>query len=178
MAEAGENSLLACGGTAGGLGGPSAGGSDAWFARIDVSRALTTTYCTAKVNSLGCSPAIALPVAPSASAASGCMLSTSNVIGNKNGLYFHSTSGASGAPFHGGFLCVKSPTKRHAVQASGGTGGACNGSFSEDLNAYIASGADPALFAGAQLWVQTWSRDPGAAFTDSLSNARTATICP
>ncbi|MBI5431241.1 MAG: hypothetical protein HZA52_00235, partial [Planctomycetes bacterium] len=80
--------------------------------------------------------------------------------------------------FHGGILCVKPPLKRHAVQSSGGTGGTCNGVFSEDFNTYLASGADPALTAGAQVWLQNWSRDPGDAFTDSLSDAVTAVICP
>jgi hypothetical protein len=35
-----------------------------------------------------------------------------------------------------------------------------------------------ALVPGATLWVQNWSRDPAAAFGDSLSNAVSATICP
>ncbi len=135
-------------------------------------------YCTAKVNSLACTPSISLTGTTSASAGSGATLTTINVIGNKNGLYFHSTSGQIGASFHGGFLCVKSPTKRHAIKTSGGTGGTCTGVFTEDLNAYIASGADPALVAGATIWIQCWSRDPGDAFTDSLSDAVKAVVCP
>jgi Tol biopolymer transport system component len=135
-------------------------------------------YCTAKVNSLACTPSISLTGSVSASAGTGATLTTVNVIGNKNGLYFHSTSGQIGAPFHGGFLCVKSPTKRHAIKTSGGTGGTCTGVFTEDLNAYIASGADPALVAGANIWIQCWSRDPGDAFTDSLSDAVKAVVCP
>ncbi len=136
------------------------------------------TYCTAKTNSLGCTPSISLNAAPSATAGSGAVLRTTNVVGKKNGLYFHSTSGAIGAPFHGGFLCVKSPTKRHALLTSGGTPGTCDGVFSEDLNAYIAAGTDPNLVAGATIWIQCWSRDPGDPFTDSLSNAVSALICP
>jgi hypothetical protein len=50
--------------------------------------------------------------------------------------------------------------------------------FSEDFNAYIASGADPALVAGATVNVQHWSRDPAASFGDRLSNAVTAVIAP
>ena len=50
--------------------------------------------------------------------------------------------------------------------------------LSEDLNAYIASGADPALVAGATVWLQAWSRDPSDPFGDSLSNALSALICP
>ena len=137
-----------------------------------------TTYCTAKTNSLGCTPAIALSGPPSASAGSGCTLSTSHLLGNKNGLYVHSTAGAQALPFHGGFLCVQSPLKRHPGKNTGGTGTQCNGVLSEDLNAYIASGADPALVAGATVWLQAWSRDPAAPVGDSLSNAISALICP
>ncbi|MCK6448712.1 MAG: hypothetical protein L6Q99_20145 [Planctomycetes bacterium] len=135
-------------------------------------------YCTAKVNSLGCTPAIALSAAPSMSAGSGATLTTVNVIGVKFGLYFHSVVGANAGSFHGGTLCAKPPLKRHSVLASGGTGGVCDGVFTEDFDAYLASGADPALGAGVQVWLQNWSRDPGDPFTDSLSDAVTAVICP
>ena len=145
---------------------------------LDPSSGSTTTYCTAKVNSLGCTPSISLSSPPSASAGSGCTLSTSNVVGSKLGIYMHSTSGPLAAPFHGGFLCVNGPLKRHPPIGSGGSGGSCSGVLSEDLNAYIAAGADPALVAGATLWLQVWSRDPAAPFGDSLSDAVWATVIP
>lgn len=143
----------------------------------DLGCPAAATYCTAKPNSLGCVPTIALAGSLSATAGSGAIVSTVNLLGGKNGLFLHSTSASQAAPFHGGFLCVAPPFKRHAMQSSGGTAGACNGSFAEDLNAYIASGADPALVAGASIRVQTWSRDSGDPFGDSLSNAVTADIC-
>jgi hypothetical protein len=135
-------------------------------------------YCTAKTNSLGCTPAIAISSAPSASAGSGCTLSVGNALGKKSGLFFHSTNGAASTAFHGAFLCVQTPLVRHAIANSGGTNGACDGVFTEDLNAYIASGADPALVAGAHVWLQHWSRDPADPFQDGLSDAVTALICP
>lgn len=137
-----------------------------------------TVYCTAKLNSLFCLPSISLSTQPSASAGSGCLMSTANVLGKRNGLYFHGTLGAWAPPFHGGLLCVKPPLKRHGVLNSGGTTVGCNGVFTEDLNAYIASGADSSLVAGAQLWIQNWSRDPGDLYGDSLSDAIAATVCP
>ncbi len=137
-----------------------------------------TNYCTAKVNSLGCTPSIAMSSSPSASSGSGCTLSATQVLGAKNGLFFHGTLGAKGVPFHGGFLCIAPPIQRHAVHNSGGTPGTCTGMFSEDLDALIASGADPVLVAGTTIFVQNWSRDPNAAFGDSLSDAVSATICP
>jgi hypothetical protein len=65
------------------------------------------------------------------------------------------------------------------LQNSGGLP-PCGGSFQIDFNAYIASGKDPALVSGQQVWVQTWSRDPGFAPPNntSLSDAVTFTLCP
>ncbi|MCK6445303.1 MAG: hypothetical protein L6Q99_02830 [Planctomycetes bacterium] len=134
-------------------------------------------YCAAKLNSLGCLPAIELVGSASGSAGSGATLRTTRVLANKNGLFFHGTSGPATIPFHGGVLCVQGTVKRHPVVNSGGSAGSCSGVLQEDLNAYIASGADPALVAGATLYVQTWSRDPGDAFGDSLSNALRVDVC-
>jgi predicted deacylase len=136
-------------------------------------------YCTAKVNSALCLPTIGSTGSPSASAGSGFSISAANVLDNKNGLLFYSKSGANALPFQGGWLCVKSPQTRTAVQSSLGSP-PCNGSFSFDFNAWIASGADPGLVAGAQVWAQYWSRDPGFAPPDntSLTDALQFTICP
>ena len=54
----------------------------------------------------------------------------------------------------------------------------CDGKLMEDLNAFIASGVDPDLIAGATVWLQAWSRDPAAPFGDGLSNGITAAIRP
>ena len=115
---------------------------------------------------------------PSTSTGSGGTVVVTNVVGSMFGIFFHSTAGANAMPFHDGFLCVSPPLLRHGLLNSGGTAGTCTGSYSEQFNAYIASGADPALVAGAQVWIQSWSRDPAAPFADSLSDAVTATICP
>jgi hypothetical protein len=135
-------------------------------------------YCTAKINSLGCLPDMQMSANPSVSASSGCSVTTINLIGMKNGLFFHSIQGVNAAPFHGGYLCVRLPIKRHAVMNSGGTGGTCTGSFFEDLNTYIWNGNDPQLQAGVPIAMQTWSRDPNDPFTDSLSNGVFAIIAP
>jgi hypothetical protein len=172
------NGLFVSGGTWGNLGGSSFGQQDGWLALFNDQCAPPTSYCTAKTNSLGCLPSISLSSLPSASAGSGCTLSTTQVIGNRSGLFFHSKTGPIAAPFHGGFMCVKSPTRRHALWNSGGTSGVCDGVFTEDFNAYISTGADPGLVAGVNVWIQTWSRDAAAPFGDSLSNGVTTTICP
>ncbi len=151
-------------------------GTDAGAIWIYALGGCSTNYCTAKLNSQGCAPTIALGGAVSASAGTGAPLSTVGVLAQKSGLFIHSTTGAMSAPFHGGFLCVQSPIKRHGMLQSGGTSGNCDGVFAEDFNAYVASGADPRLNPGASVWLQCWSRDPVDLFGDSLSAAVTATI--
>jgi hypothetical protein len=135
-----------------------------------------SVYCTSKVNSAGCTPSIGSSGVPSVTAGR-FKIKTINELDNRNGLYFYSKVGANNAPFQGGFLCAQSPLVRTAVQNSGGTA-PCGGMYMIDFNAYIASGIDPALIAGQQVWIQTWSRDPASPSTTNLSNALTFVICP
>jgi len=174
----GSGGMFVGGPTQGSLGGPNAGGHDAWLARYEGSCS-SASYCTAKTNSAGCVPAIATSGNPSASAGSGFTISTTSVLDNKFGLYFYSKSGASNIPFQGGTLCAQPPLVRTMLQNSGGTA-PCGGAFQIDFNAYVASGKDPALIPGQQVWAQTWSRDPGFAPPNntSLSDAVSFTLCP
>jgi plastocyanin len=137
-------------------------------------------YCTAKVNSLFCQPAIGATGVASASAGSGFSINAINVISQKSGLLFYGLNGPLGSAFQGGFLCVKSPTHRTPIQNSGGTlaGNDCTGTFAFDFNAYIAGGADPLLVQGATVDAQYWSRDPADAFTTNLTNGLEFSICP
>jgi len=137
-----------------------------------------TTYCTAKINSLACLPSMAATGIPSASAGSGFTIRTTSVVGDKPGVIFYSTTGPNGAPFRGGFLCAQQPLARTPVQNSGGGPASCAGIYALDFNAYVASGADPALVAGQDVWVQTWALDPGSPIPTSLSNALSFFICP
>jgi len=68
-------------------------------------------------------------------------------------------------PFSGGFLCVQAALLRTPVTLTGGTvgGNDCTGVMTRDFNAWIASGADPALARGVEVWAQFYSRDPGFA---------------
>ena len=136
-----------------------------------------STYCTSKVNSDGCAPPIGSTGQPSASAGSGFDITATNVIANTNGLFFYSKTGSNNLPFQGGFLCIAPPATRTPGQNSGGAG-ACGGSFSIDFNAYIASGADPALIGGQDVWGQYWSRDVASPSTTSLTDGITFQICP
>ena len=101
------------------------------------------------------------------------------MLDNKFGVYFYSKSGANSVPFQGGILCGQPPLVRTMMQNSGGSA-PCGGSFQLDFNAYVASGKDPGLIAGQQVWIQTWSRDPGFAPPNntSLSDAVSFMLCP
>jgi hypothetical protein len=131
-----------------------------------------TLYCTAKVTSNGCVPAIAFFGSPSAGAGSGFQITASQVEPQKFGLFFYGKSGAASFPFQGGTLCANAPLVRTSIQNSGGAA-ACSGTYLIDFNAYIATGNDPALVAGQQVNGQYWFRDPGFAPPDNtgLSNA-------
>ncbi len=137
-------------------------------------QAPSESYCVAQVNTLGCSASYSVAGWPSASQPSGFLLSVSNLRNQKNGVPFYGLSGRASAPFNGGTLCVQPPLRRIAVLTSGGTFGSddCSGSVTYDFNATIALGVDPGLVLGALVQTQYWSRDPGAAPSNTnLSNA-------
>jgi len=118
------------------------------------------TFCRSKPNSQGCEPAIAAAGTPSASGAP-FTISCAQVVSHKQGfLYYGHRTGY--APFQGGWQCVNGPTRRTALESSGGAGpGAdCSGSFAVDFGALIGAGLDPALVAGAPVFAQFWYRDP------------------
>jgi choice-of-anchor B domain-containing protein len=137
------------------------------------------TYCTAKVNSQGCTPSLTLEGGASLSAPAPFNITATNVINQKSGLLFYGF-GSAAFPFHGGTMCVQSPITRTQVQNSAGNGPPddCSGGFVYDFNDRIQSGIDPALSAGTTVFAQFWYRDPVAPFGDGLSNATEFTIEP
>lgn len=140
-----------------------------------------SVYCTARVNSLGCTPAIGFSGTPDANAGTGFTIGATNIVNNKSGVLFYGLDGANSIPFQGGLLCVKAPTTRTPPQNSGGTAAPandCSGSFGMDFNVRIAAGVDPRLVAGATVWAQYWSRDPAASFTTNLTDGVAFLILP
>jgi len=144
-------------------------------------------YCTAKVNSQGCTPTIGAVGAASASASSGFLVKGSNVLNNKNGLLFYGVNGRSALPFQGGILCVKSQIRRTPSVNSGGNPppNDCSGVFSIDMNAFaqgLLGGTPlPALsVVGTVVDSQFWGRDPGfpPPNNTTLSDALEYTVGP
>lgn len=140
--------------------------------RVELPVFQPQVYCTGKVNSQGCTPAIAFNGYASVGANQTFQISCTNVLNDKSGLLFYGFA-QTAAPFQGGFLCVQPPTVRTAVQLSGGPTGfpSCVGSYSFDFNAHIRSGVDSRLVTGIGCAAQFWMRDPASSPTTGLSNA-------
>jgi hypothetical protein len=145
------------------------------------------SYCTAKLNSLGCLPATSSSGTSSASAASGFIVRGTNVRNKKTGLMFYGVAGRASTPFSGGILCVATPIKRSPALASGGspTGSDCSGVYSIDMNAFAAGalGGTPLLAlgnVGTRVSCQFWGRDPGfvAPNNTTLTDGLEYTVLP
>jgi hypothetical protein len=136
-------------------------------------------YCTAKVNSQGCTPTMTTSGIGGVSDPNPFWVGAANVINNKNGILFYGTGALAGS-FQGGYLCVAQPFHRTALQNSAGNAPPddCSGVFAYDMNARIQSGADALLVAGATVYCQYWHRDPPASFTTGLTDAVHFTIAP
>jgi hypothetical protein len=147
----------------------------------------THAYCTAKVNSLGCLPAIGAVGTPSATAGSGFTVIGRHVINNKGGLLAYGVNGQASSPFQGGTLCVNSPISVTGKLNSGGNPGTndCSGSYSIDMNAFAVSAGPPAPLAaltvpGTVVDCQFFGRDRGfpAPNNTTLSDGLEYTVQP
>ena len=138
-------------------------GSVAGLATVEITpSAPAVAYCTAKLNSLGCSPAIGWSGVPGATEPGPFLIQATQVLNLRNGLLFYGYSGRAALPFLGGTLCVMPPNRRTGLQNAGGSLPPtmdCSGSYSFDFNALIQSGIDPLLVPGQQINGQYWSRD-------------------
>jgi hypothetical protein len=128
------------------------------------------TYCTPKVNSLGCTPSISANGTPSATATSGMTVLGSNVRNQKSGLLIYGVSGRAATPFFGGFLCILPPVRRTPPTSSGGNAlpsSDCSGIYSIDMNACaqgLLGGGQPLAalrVPGTVVNCQFWGIDPG-----------------
>ena len=150
------------------------------FGRIFTTYRAPTPYCNAKLNSIGCLPAITAVGSPSVTGAGTALrVGASSMLNQKSGLLFWGRAGGSVA-YYGGTLCVRPPVTRTSIQQSGGSssGTDCTGSYAFDFTAaYMAL---KGLTSGDTVYAQWWSRDPGfvGAQAVSLSNAVEFDITP
>jgi hypothetical protein len=145
-------------------------------------------YCTAKLNGLGCTPAMGFSGVSSATAGSGFTVSSINNRNNKSGLLFYGVNGQASTVFQGGILCVSSPIKRTPALSSGGSAQPaqdCTGIYSIDMNLFAVGGLGGTplallLVEGTPVNCQYWGRDPGFAPPNntSLSDALQFVVGP
>jgi glucose/arabinose dehydrogenase len=136
-------------------------------------------YCTGKVNTLGCTPSVGFVGVAKVGNPFPFLVTSQQTLNNMVGLMFYGHA-QNNVPFQGGTLCAGPTIIRTPGQTSGGSAGTgtdCSGTYSFDFNAYIASGLDPTLVAGAQVNAQWWSRDVNDPFGSALSNALQFVIC-
>ncbi|MBL8802367.1 MAG: VCBS repeat-containing protein [Planctomycetes bacterium] len=154
-------------------------GASAWRSFTSDCTGIVSTYCSAKLNSQGCTPTVEALGTPSASVLAPFRIRARNVLNNKLGLLFYGFA-PDAAPFQGGHLCVQQPLRRTPVQDSEGnlSPDDCSGLYSFDFNHHIRSGIDPLLGPGVAVYAQYWSRDPASPSTTGLTNAVSFVICP
>jgi Tol biopolymer transport system component len=132
-------------------------------------------YGPAKLNSQRCFPWISWTGVPSASGGSGFLVRADGKLNQVRGLFLYGYRTLPGSALYPNLL-VRPPLFRLPGASTGGSaaGSDCSGSLQVDFNAWVASGVDPRLVAGATVYGQFWSRDPGFAapadygFTDAV----------
>ncbi len=134
----------------------------------------TITYCSGKVNSLGCAPFLTFVGQPSATSTVPFNITGNDFIPSESGFLLYSVIGKANVNFHGGKLCVKAPFTRFLPpKTAKNTGGApCTGILRRNFNSRIQSGVDPALSTGQVVRAQFFQRDPADTFGfgDALSD--------
>ena len=145
---------------------------------------LVITYCTSGTSANGCTPVLVASGLPSAAALNGFVLASTGLDADRTALAFYGLSGPKAsvwAPGSTSYLCVKSPTKRIPTQQTGGTNGACDGSYTVDWLDFMAthpSALGNPLSAGIVVNAQVWYRDPSAPQATNLTNGVQWTLAP
>jgi hypothetical protein len=128
--------------------------------QVEVQATNPGSFCTAKPNSMGCTPAVAWSSLPSLTGTDDYFVTASNVLNNKVAVFMWSPTPAN-LPFMGGTLCVDQATAQSAgVQSTKGNPPPddCSGTLSFAFNqAYMTSAG---LTPGTLVFGQWWYRDP------------------
>ncbi len=147
--------------------------------RVDVGGCSVAAYCTAKVDSVGCSPVFTFTGAPSLSGPDDFVVRATSVRSHAFGILARGV-GPNQSPFRGGLLCVAQPIARVAKLSSRGSSAAldCSGQLAFDVtHAWMQSAG---LSAGSSAYLQWIYRDP--AHPDGsgvgLSGGLSFTVCP
>jgi hypothetical protein len=147
-----------------------------------IDEGFISTYCTSGTSTNGCSAVMSYSGLPSTTAGSGFQLTCSNVEGQRFGLILYGAApgGALWAINGTSYVCVAPPQGRTNSQQSGGTLGACDGSFTLDFNHFIAgnpTAVGSPYSPGQVLYAQSWYRDPAAPKGSNLSNGIQFALC-
>jgi len=133
-------------------------------------------YCTAKVNSLGCTPRISGSGVASTSLATAVTATAVDVLNSKPGLAFWSRGPAGNIPFFGATLCAFPPLLRTTIQLSNGSpppAADCTGVYTYTFGATDVVQGN--LSPGDSVFLQFWTRDPahpdgtGVGLTDAVT---------
>lgn len=131
-----------------------------------------SSYCTAVVNSLGCTPSISASGTPSLSGTEPILIRATNIVSHRTGLLLYS-DGGDRAPFYGGFLCVRAPFRRGGTADSGGAEAVvdCSGVLERDLGSYLrapGSAYTPGMHVFAQFYYRDLQSSAGVGLTDGV----------
>jgi len=146
---------------------------------VELQPTSSQVYCSALVNSQGCTPGIGASGTPSLTSAQPFTISCTSLI-NRQAAWLAYSVAPSQRPFHGGVLCIERPLTVLSTHSSGGSasGFDCSGSYATDFNQRIQSGLDPRLVPGTLVCAQVFSRDPLAPGGYALSAGLAFTVQP
>jgi hypothetical protein len=158
--------------------GPWGDNQGSLVATIEQEVADIKPYCTAKLSSEGCLPAIGYTGYPALSGTHEFDIVCAEVSpGTKATLFYGHAN--YGVPFQGGYLCTNVMIRRTPITTAPQTlsGAPCSSALSFDFNEWILSGNDPTLLPGLIIYAQWWMRDPGAWTKTGFSDALEIQLC-
>jgi hypothetical protein len=142
-----------------------------------------SSYCASGSSVLGCVPTISAVGFPSASGTSGFVIQSSGLPGGHPAalIYGMGQTNVSWGFGSNSVRCVTYPWTRVETLGSGGTLGACDGTFSTDWLVFMSThpGVPGQPIASGQTYYgQIWYRDSGATKNSNLTAAVSFTLCP